>query len=95
MESSEEESFINGSSDSHMALPDSKPVLARSISSIGSWSPHLRDLHILSVSFLFTFLAYGALQNLESSLHGVSYTAAPFSLLVIIKGRGLKDLANR
>ncbi|KAG0632200.1 hypothetical protein M758_1G311200 [Ceratodon purpureus] len=69
MESSEEESFMNGSSDSHMALPD-KPVLARSDSSTRLWSPHLRDLHILSVSFLFTFLAYGALQNLESSLHG-------------------------
>jgi hypothetical protein len=85
MESSEGDSFINGSADSHLTLPDSKPVVARSDSSVGGWSPHLRDLHILSFSFLFTFLAYGALQNLESSLHGVSYSGATFSLSVLIK----------
>lgn len=32
-------------------------------------SPFLRDLHMLSVCFLLVFLAYGATQNLESSLH--------------------------
>jgi hypothetical protein len=82
MESSEGDSFINGSADSHLTLPGSKPVVARGA---GGWSPHLRDLHILSFSFLFTFLAYGALQNLESSLHGVSYSGATFSLSVLIK----------
>lgn len=32
-------------------------------------SRHLRDLHVLSFAFLFVFLAYGAAQNLESSLN--------------------------
>ncbi len=30
--------------------------------------PAVRDLHVLSLSFFFVFLAYGAIQNLESSL---------------------------
>ncbi|XP_057813742.2 UNC93-like protein 3 isoform X2 [Cryptomeria japonica] len=32
-------------------------------------SHHLRDLHVLSFTFLFVFLAYSAAQNLQSSLH--------------------------
>ncbi|KAL2650261.1 hypothetical protein R1flu_018389 [Riccia fluitans] len=48
----------------------SAPVLTRSDSmeSDGNWSPYLRDLHMLSLCFLLVFLAYGATQNLESSL---------------------------
>ncbi|BBM98531.1 MFS transporter, NAG-T family, sugar:H+ symporter [Marchantia polymorpha subsp. ruderalis] len=48
---------------------DHAPMLTRSDSMDGSWSPYLRDLHRLSLCFLFVFLAYGATQNLESSLH--------------------------
>jgi hypothetical protein len=48
---------------------DNVPVLRRSDSMDGNWSPAVRDLHMLSLSFLFVFLAYGAIQNLESSLH--------------------------
>lgn len=51
---------------------DHAPMLTRSDSMDGSWSPYLRDLHRLSLCFLFVFLAYGATQNLESSLHTVS-----------------------
>jgi hypothetical protein len=69
MEPSEEEEEA-----SFMIPPgSSKPVLERSNSSTGTWSPHVRDLYILSFSFFFTFLAYVALQNLESSLHEVSF----------------------
>ena len=34
---------------------------------------HTRDVHILSCSFLLIFLAYGATQNLESSVNTVSF----------------------
>lgn len=33
---------------------------------------HARDVHILSSAFLLIFLAYGAAQNLESTLNTVS-----------------------
>lgn len=32
---------------------------------------HTRDLHILSFAFLFVFSAYGAAQNLESTVNNV------------------------
>lgn len=32
---------------------------------------HARDVHILSCAFLFIFLAYGAAQNLESTVNTV------------------------
>lgn len=35
-------------------------------------STHTRDVHILSFSFLLIFLAFGAAQNLESSVNTVS-----------------------
>lgn len=34
---------------------------------------HARDVHILSFAFLFVFLAYGASQNLQSTLNAVSW----------------------
>lgn len=33
---------------------------------------HTRDVHILSSAFLLVFLAYGAAQNLETTLNTVS-----------------------
>lgn len=35
---------------------------------------HTRDVHILSWAFLLIFLAYGAAQNLESTINTVSIT---------------------
>jgi hypothetical protein len=35
-------------------------------------STHARDVHILSFAFLLIFLAFGAAQNLESSVNTVS-----------------------
>jgi hypothetical protein len=61
---------------------DNVPVLRRSDSMDGNWSPAVRDLHMLSLSFLFVFLAYGAIQNLESSLHVVSVSLSSFASLV-------------
>lgn len=89
MGSLEEESLVNGSSNSPVTLLVSAPV-----SSIGGWSPHLRDLHILSFSFLFVFLAYGALQNLESSIHGVGSSHATLVSLVKIERFLIKDIAS-
>jgi len=34
---------------------------------------HSRDVHILSIAFLLIFLAYGAAQNLQSTLNTVSF----------------------
>lgn len=34
---------------------------------------HERDVHILSCAFLLIFLAYGAAQNLESTINTVSF----------------------
>jgi hypothetical protein len=34
---------------------------------------HTRDVHILSLAFLLIFLAYGAAQNLQSTLNTVSF----------------------
>lgn len=34
---------------------------------------HTRDVHILSSAFLLVFLAYGAAQNLESTVNSVSF----------------------
>lgn len=87
METLEEESlFIRPlSSPDHLRqqVKSSFPTLQRSNSSMGNWSPHLRDLHILSFGFLFVFLAYSALQNLESSLHKVR---------AVVTGPGLSHL---
>jgi len=33
---------------------------------------HTRDVHILSIAFVLIFLAYGAAQNLQSTLNTVS-----------------------
>ncbi len=38
------------------------------VSMDANWRSAERDLHVLSLSFFFVFLAYGAIQNLESSL---------------------------
>jgi hypothetical protein len=40
---------------------------------------HTRDLHILSLAFLFVFSAYGAAQNLESTVNKVSASASALS----------------
>ncbi|GLJ26763.1 hypothetical protein SUGI_0521630 [Cryptomeria japonica] len=61
--------------------PDSLPLLIDSSTSIDvaelqrlnfnskTSSYYLRDLHVLSFTFLFVFLAYSVAQNLQSSLH--------------------------
>lgn len=43
---------------------------------------HARDVHVLSFAFLFIFLAYGAAQNLESTVNTVSW----WSLVIRILG---------
>lgn len=63
----EEEAADHASPQDHLSLP-----LLQSVDPPSSdLRPrnHLKDLHILSFSFLFVFLAYSATQNLESSLN--------------------------
>lgn len=54
----------------HLESADEEPLLSHvEISSKSSSSKTLRDLYLLSISFLFVFLAYSATQNLESSIN--------------------------
>ncbi|GMY14587.1 UNC93-like protein 3 isoform X1 [Fagus crenata] len=65
---------------------------------------HARDVHILSSAFLLVFLAYGAVQNLESTLNteddlgttslGILYVSFTFFSLVasmVVRGLGSKN----
>uniref|UniRef100_A0A0D6QZA9 UNC93-like protein 3 n=1 Tax=Araucaria cunninghamii TaxID=56994 RepID=A0A0D6QZA9_ARACU len=67
-------------------------------------SRHLRDLHILSFTFLFVFLAYAAAQNLESSVNSeknlgttslgilyLSFTVCSFVATPIVRRLGSKN----
>lgn len=56
------------------ALPgDEETPLVGDISGLeGRKSHHTRDVHILSLAFLLVFLAFGAAQNLQSTLNTVS-----------------------
>lgn len=48
---------------------------------------YTRDVHILSISFLLIFLAYGAAQNLETTVNKVldPYFDFPFSSICVSK----------
>nr|POE80294.1 isoform 2 of unc93-like protein 3 [Quercus suber] len=65
---------------------------------------HARDVHILSSAFLLVFLAYGAVQNLESTLNteedlgttslGILYVSFTFFSMVasmVVRGLGSKN----
>eukprot|EP01018_Ginkgo_biloba_P021444 Gb_01200 [translate_table: standard] len=67
-------------------------------------SRHLRDLHVLSFSLLFIFLAYGAAQNLESTLNTdqdlgttsvgiiyLSFTLFSFAATPVVRKLGTKN----
>lgn len=93
-------------------MEDSVPLLLESSSVDGNLpefppktsSRHLRDLHILSFTFLFIFTAYTATQNLESSLNSdedlgttslailyLSYTVCSFVATPFVKRFGSKN----
>ncbi|GLJ05035.1 hypothetical protein SUGI_0009810 [Cryptomeria japonica] len=96
--------------------PDSLPLLTDSSTSADvaelqrlnfhskTSSRHLRDLHVLSFTFLFVFLAYSAAQNLQSSLHSdgnlgttslgilyTSFTVCSFIATPIVRRFGTKN----
>lgn len=51
------------------------PLVAADNESLLQFQPpksHTRDVHVLSIAFLLIFLAYGAAQNLQSTLNTVS-----------------------
>lgn len=54
-------------------FPDEETPLVADNSPIQSRMSHTRDVHILSCAFLLIFLAYGAAQNLETSVNTVSF----------------------
>jgi hypothetical protein len=62
-----EKSFGNKKNTGPCEKSRKKPELS-CVSMDANWRSAVRDLHVLSLSFFFVFLAYGAIQNLESSL---------------------------
>ncbi|KAM0003185.1 putative Ion channel regulatory protein, UNC-93 [Helianthus debilis subsp. tardiflorus] len=52
-----------------MALDEESPLVDHQIQSGNQTVNHGRDIHILSWAFLLIFLAYGAAQNLQSTLN--------------------------
>lgn len=60
--------------DSAVNRDEEAPLVAGKSSSQAPMK-HTRDVHILSCGFLLIFLAYGAAQNLESSVNTVSLCA--------------------
>lgn len=57
------------------------PVIAEA-SQLQPPKSHTKDVHILSLAFLLVFLAYGATQNLQSTLNTVSL----FTLCIFFLG---------
>ena len=58
------------------AMDEEAPLVAERSDSKTTTKNHTRDIHILSSAFLFIFLAYGAAQNLESTINTVSSNSA-------------------
>lgn len=58
------------------------PLVAADESPLQPPKNHTRDVHILSLAFLLIFLAYGAAQNLQSTLNTVSLS---LSLCILFK----------
>lgn len=52
--------------------PDESLPLVDQIASINHPKSHSKDVHVLSLAFLLVFSAYGAVQNLESTVNDVS-----------------------
>ncbi|KAF8006143.1 hypothetical protein BT93_K0449 [Corymbia citriodora subsp. variegata] len=80
------------------------PLVAAAEASPPSRSSHVRDVHILSCGFLLIFLAYGAAQNLESTVNttdnlgtislGILYVSFTFFSLVaslVVRALGPKN----
>lgn len=65
-----------------MALDEESP-LVDPIQSQNQTFNHARDIHILSWAFLLIFLAYGAAQNLQSTINTVSLTVCDVSVYLV------------
>ncbi|KAI7736792.1 hypothetical protein M8C21_011227, partial [Ambrosia artemisiifolia] len=87
-----------------MALDEETPLVDNPIQSPNQTINHGRDIHILSWAFLLIFLAYGAAQNLQSTLNtdgdlgtislGILYTSFTVSSLFassVVKTLGSKN----
>ncbi|OWM64616.1 hypothetical protein CDL15_Pgr020583 [Punica granatum] len=63
--------------DSSVPRDEESPLLVANQLSDEAHRKHSRDVHILSCGFLLIFLAYGAAQNLESSVNTVTSIVVP------------------
>lgn len=57
-----------------MDTRDEEAPLVADISQSETPKTRTRDVHILSCAFLLVFLAYGAAQNLETTVNAVSFS---------------------
>jgi hypothetical protein len=65
--------------DEEAAASAAEPLLAAS----PPRRSHAADVHVLSAAFLFVFCAYGAAQNLQSTVNTVRTRTSPFSLISV------------
>lgn len=56
-----------------MAMDEEAPLVVEISKNENSIVNHERDVYILSSAFLLIFLAYGAAQNLESTINTVRF----------------------
>lgn len=63
------------------------PLVSGEDRKVRAGKSYTRDVHILSISFLLIFLAYGAAQNLETTVNKVPDPnfASPFSIFVNLR----------
>ncbi|KAJ0771550.1 putative Ion channel regulatory protein, UNC-93 [Helianthus annuus] len=86
-----------------MALDEESPLVDHQIEAGNQTVNHGRDIHILSWSFLLIFLAYGAAQNLQSTLHtdgdmgtislGILYTS--FTVCSLFASSVVRNLGSK
>ncbi|PKI39396.1 hypothetical protein CRG98_040262 [Punica granatum] len=79
--------------DSSVPRDEESPLLVANQLSDEAHRKHSRDVHILSCGFLLIFLAYGAAQNLESSVNTVSSSSIVVPNLTLLHGTYLTSTA--
>ena len=69
--------------DSGDSRDEESPLVVSDSQSDKTRQNHTRDVHVLSCAFLLIFLAYGATQNLESTVNTVSFYSLEFNCLLV------------
>ena len=70
--------------DSVATHDEESPLVVNDVAVQTPKSNYTRDVYILSISFLLIFLAYGAAQNLETTVNTVSFILNVLEFLILI-----------